>query len=144
MAGALTAQSVKNLKTPGKYSDGTGLGLFLLVKPTGARFWVQRIMINGRRRDIGLGGYPLVSLANARALALINKQTVQQGGDPLAEKRNARASMTFKAAAERYLETNLSGFRNPKHCAQWVSTLRNYAYPVLGHLDVNTIEPRDV
>ncbi|MFT5342981.1 MAG: hypothetical protein ACI9BH_002197, partial [Paracoccaceae bacterium] len=70
MAGALTAQSVKNQKIPGKYSDGTGLGLFLLIKPTGARFWVQRIMINGRRRDIGLGGYPLVSLANARTLAL--------------------------------------------------------------------------
>ena len=144
MAGNLSAQSVKNLKASGKYSDGSGLGLFLLVKPNGRKFWVQRIMISGRRRDIGLGGYPLVSLADARGLALTNKQTIRQGGDPLAEKRKANESVTFKAAAERYLETKLSGFKNPKHRAQWGSTLRSYAYPVLGHLDVNTIEPRDV
>lgn len=144
MTGKLTAQSVKNLKEPGKYSDGGGMGLFIWVKPSGGRFWVQRIVINGRRREIGLGGYPVVSLSDARGQALVNKQSVRQGGDPLADKRKAKASVTFKNAAERYLESKLSGFRNPKHRAQWGSTLRTYAYPVLGHLDVNTIEPRDV
>jgi integrase len=144
MSGKLTAQGVKNLKEPGKYSDGGGLGLFLWAKPSGGRFWVQRIVINGRRREIGLGGYPVVSLAGAREQALANKQSVRQGGDPLADKRKAKASVTFRSAAERYLETKLAGFRNPKHRAQWGSTLRTYAYPALGHLDVNTIEPRDV
>lgn len=144
MSGKLTAQTVKNIKIPGKYSDGGGLGLFLWVKPNRARFWVQRIMISGRRRDIGLGSYPIVSLADAREQALVNKQVVRQGGDPLAEKRKDKVSVTFKSAAERYLETKLSGFRNPKHRAQWRSTLRTYAYPVLGHLDVDTIEPRDI
>ena len=144
MSGKLTAQGVKNLKEPGKYSDGGGLGLFLWVKPNGGRFWIQRIVINGRRREIGMGGYPIVSLASAREQALINKQFVRQGGDPLAEKRKAKGSVTFKNAAERFLETKLNGYRNAKHRAQWCSTLRTYAYPVLGHLDVNTIEPRDV
>jgi integrase len=144
MAGKLTAQSIKNLKEPGKYSDGGGLGLFLWVKPNGGKFWIQRILIQGRRRDIGLGGYPVVSLASAREVAMANKQAVRQGQDPLADKRKARESLTFKGAAKRYLEANLTGFRNAKHRAQWGSTLHTYAYPVLGHLDVNTIEPRDV
>ncbi|MCP5085485.1 MAG: DUF4102 domain-containing protein, partial [Rhodobacteraceae bacterium] len=87
MSGKLTAQGVKNLKEPGKYSDGSGMGLFLWVKPSGGRFWVQRIVINGRRREIGLGGYPIVSLAWAREQALANKQSIRRGGDPLAEKR---------------------------------------------------------
>lgn len=144
MSGKLTAQGVKNLKEPGKYSDGGGLGLFLWAKPNGGRFWVQRIVINGRRREIGLGGYPIVSLAGAREQALVNKQSIRRGGDPLADKRKSSASVTFRSAAERYLETKLNGYRNAKHRAQWGSTLRTYAYPALGHLDVNTIEPRDV
>ncbi len=144
MSGKLTAQKVKNIKIPGKYSDGGGMGLFFWVKSNGGRFWVQRIVINGRRREIGLGGYPVVSLAGAREQALANKQSIRQGGDPLADKRRAKVSVTFKGAAERYLETKLTGYKNAKHRAQWGSTLRTYAYPVLGHLDVNTIEPRDV
>jgi len=144
MSDRLTAQKIKNVKDPGKYSDGGGLGLIFWVKPNGSRFWVQRILINGRRRDIGLGGYPMVSLAEARELAMTNKQAVRRGEDPLAEKRKAKSSVTFKGAAEHYLETKLAGFRNPKHRAQWGSTLRTYAYPALGHLDVDTIEPSDV
>jgi integrase len=144
MSGRLTVQGIKNVKAAGKYSDGGGLGLILWVKPDGGRFWVQRVTINSRRRDIGLGGYPLVSLAEARTQARANKQAVRQGLDPLAEKRKASASVTFRDAADRYLETKLNGYRNAKHRAQWGATLRTYAYPVLGHLDVNTIEPRDV
>ena len=99
MSGKLTAQGIKNLREPGKYSDGGGLGLFFWAKPSGGRFWVQRIVINGRRREIGLGGYPVVSLAGAREQALANKQSVRQGGDPLAEKRKAKVSVTFRSAA---------------------------------------------
>lgn len=61
----LTAASVKNFAQPGKYHDGEGVGLFLLVKPSGAKSWVQRV-IRSKRREIGLGAYPLVSLAEAR------------------------------------------------------------------------------
>ncbi len=78
MSGKLTVQGVKNLKEPGKYSDGSGLGLFLWAKPNGGRFWVQRIVINGRRREIGLGGYPVVSLAEAREQELFRSENLEQ------------------------------------------------------------------
>lgn len=63
---SLTAAFVNSVKLPGKYHDGKGMGLFLLVKPTGKRFWVQRLMIHGKRREMGLGSPPIVSLAEAR------------------------------------------------------------------------------
>ena len=78
----LTAAFVKSVKVPGKYHDGKGLGLFLLVKPSGTRSWVQRITMRGKRRELGLGNPPVVSLAMAREAALENARLVQAGGDP--------------------------------------------------------------
>ena len=81
---ALSATRVRALKEPGRYSDGGGLHLF--ISKAGRKSWVQRITINGRRRDIGLGGFPSVSLARAREKALENRAAVAEGRDPLAEK----------------------------------------------------------
>ena len=75
----LTDRKVKNAK-PGKYTDGHGLMLW--VKPTGTRSWVQRLIIQGKRRDMGLGGYPLVTLAEAREIAFGNRKVARAGGDP--------------------------------------------------------------
>lgn len=86
--GGLTAAKVKTAK-PGKYHDGGGTGLFLRVDQNGGRFWIQRIVIHGKRREIGLGGFPVVGLAEARKAALANKQLAYSGGDPLAERRKA-------------------------------------------------------
>src|SRR4028119_354846 len=88
---ALTAAFVSAVKQPGKYHDGKGLGLFLLVKPTGARSWVQRIVIRGARRELGLGSPPVVTLVEAREHALENKRVARAGGDPLAARQKARA-----------------------------------------------------
>ena len=83
----LTALSAKTLSKPGRHGDGDGL--YLNVSPAGSKSWVQRIVILGRRRDIGLGPYPAVSLARAREIAHDNRSAIAQGRDPIAEKREA-------------------------------------------------------
>ncbi|MDV7145238.1 Arm DNA-binding domain-containing protein [Tropicimonas sp. TH_r6] len=89
---ALTAAFVSSAKEPGKYHDGKGTGLFLLVKTSGAKSWVQRIVIRGKRREMGLGSPPVVTLAEAREQALENKRVARAGGDPLAQKRKAQGA----------------------------------------------------
>jgi hypothetical protein len=111
---ALTAAFVRTVQKPGKYHDGGGLGLYLRVEPSGARFWVQRIIIGGKRRELGLGSTPIVSLADARAAAFKNKELVRAGGDPLRAKREARPTLTFGEAVDRCLAAKLSEFRNDK------------------------------
>ena len=130
----LTAAKVRNAG-PGRYSDGNGL--ILVVWPSGSRNWVQRITIDGKRRDIGLGGYPAVKLAEARETARANRETVRAGGVPLAVRD--RAVPTFEAAAIRRHAELAPGWRNPKHAAQWIATLRQYAFPTFGGRPVSTI-----
>ena len=81
---------------PGRYCDGQGL--YLYVQTSGARSWVQRLVIHGRRRDLGLGSVALVSLAEAREKARANRKLAREGGDPLAEKRRAEKMPTFAEA----------------------------------------------
>ena len=92
----LTAKQIKSLTTPGRHrADPT---LYLVVQPSGAKSWIQRLTIDGRRRDIGLGGYPVIGLAEARTKAFENRHLVATGRDPLAEKRR-RDTPTFREAA---------------------------------------------
>ncbi|MCF7700930.1 tyrosine-type recombinase/integrase [Loktanella sp. M215] len=141
---ALSAAMVRTVQEPGKYHDGGGTGLFLRVDPNGSRFWVQRVTIRGKRRELGLGSPPLVTLAEARDKATDNKRLARAGGDPLAEKRAARGTLTFAEAVERYLEGKLAEFRNDKHRKQWRATLNTYAAPKIGKMQVEAIEVRDV
>lgn len=139
---ALTTRMVETVSTPGKYFDGHGL--FLRVRPNGARQWVQRIAIRGKRSELGLGSPPTISLAMARKLALENRGKAVQGGDPLQDKREALGAMTFEAAAEKYLTVKLGEFRNEKHRKQWRATLNTYAMPVLGPKLVSQITVQEV
>ena len=139
----LTAAKVKTA-APGKHHDGGGTGLFLRVDPNGGRFWIQRVTIHGKRREIGLGGFPVVGLADARKAALANKQMAYDGGDPLAERRKTRETLTFTQAVERYLAAKLDEFRNEKHKKQWAATLETYARPVLGDMPLQSIAVADV
>lgn len=143
-ANALTAAKLSGELPPGKYHDGGGIGLYLRVEPNGSRFWVQRITVNGKRREIGLGSPPLVSLATARRKATANKQTALDGGDPLAEKRKGRDALTFAEAMETFLAKKSAEFQNDKHRKQWRATLDTYAAPVLGKMKVQAIERHDV
>lgn len=137
---ALSARKVESAE-PGKHGDGRGL--FLFVKPSGARSWVLRYQLAGRRRDLGLGAYPEVTLASAREKALEARRLIAEGRDPLSERKKTK-HLTFKAAASALIESKRSGWKNAKHAAQWPATLNTYAIPKLGDLDVKVIETADV
>lgn len=141
-AKALSARFVETVSEPGKYFDGQGL--FLRVAKNGAKQWVQRITIHGKRSELGLGSPPAVPLGTARKLALENRGLAMLGGDPLAEKRKARDRITFAKAVDLYLDGKLSEFRNEKHRKQWRSTLDTYAAPVLGPKLVSDITVQDI
>ena len=117
---------------------GDGNGLYLAVQPTGSRNWVQRIMIRGRRRDLGLGGFPLVSLREAREQAFTNRKVARTGGDPVAEKRRADGILTFAEAAERVWKDKNPGWRHPRHAQDWMSSLRRHVLPDLGRMPVSS------
>jgi integrase len=139
---ALTAQFVKTVKEPGKYFDGHGL--FLRVQPNGARQWVQRITIRGKRCELGLGNPSLVSLTEARERALANRKVAVSGGDPMRARREAEAVLTFEEAARKVHALHLPTWRNAKHGAQFISTLETYAFPKIGKSRVSDVTTADV
>lgn len=140
---ALTPISVKAKKTPGRYADGNGL--YLLVDKNGAKRWVLRTVVHGKRTDMGLGSVRLVSLADARTRAAEFRLMARDGGDPIAHRRqSSRTVPTFKEAATSVHASHSAGWKNPKHRAQWLSTLETYAFGELGALRVNRITSADV
>ena len=127
---------------PGRHADGNGL--FLFVQPSGTRSWIQRLIIRGRRRELGLGSVALVPLAEAREKALVNRKLARQGGDPLAEKRRTQGIPTFAEAASRVLEQKRAGWRNRRHPREWMSSLRRFAFPRIGKMPVSEVTSADV
>lgn len=145
-AAGLTARQVQAHKTPGMLADGGGL--YLQVSPAGAKSWIFRFQLNGRRRDMGLGSLDVFSLADAREKATGARRLVAQGVDPIDHRAAQQAetvaaaakSVTFRQAAEAYIDANRAGWRNAKHASQWSSTLERYVYPSFGHLPVGSID----
>ena len=135
----LTERRIRTLR-PGRYTDDPTL--CLVVKPTGGRSWVQRLVIGGRRVDRGLGGWPLVSLADARLAALSNRRTARSGQDPFAE-RQRQTVPTFRQAAEQTLEANRSRL-STETAARWLAPLSNHVFPGLGDRRVDSISRTDV
>ena len=151
--------SVQSLTKPGFHAVGGVQGLLLRVTPSGARSWVLRVSTgetryskegNPRsvRRDIGLGGYPDVSLAQARERARAIKEELWAGRDPIAERRAAQDAMraeqarhiTFTEAAQKCHAAKESEFRNAKHRKDWIAALERYAYPKIGHMPVDAVD----
>ncbi len=141
MGERLTVARVRSLSKAGRYAAGPTL--YLNVAPGGTKSWIQRLTIDGRRRDLGLGGWPLVTLAEARDQAFENRRLVRQGGNPLGDKRKARAP-TFKEASDRALEANRRRWRNAKTADNWRATMGKYAHPVFGDRRVDQIGREDV
>ena len=143
--GKLTDRTIRNLEAPGRHTDGDTL--YLVIYPSGAKSWVQRLVIQGQRHDLGLGPYPAVSLASARQKSLENRTLVKSGVNPLAVKREAEAlakTPSFAALARRHIAENSDSWRNAKHRAQWLSSLATYVFPSLGSTRVDEISRRDV
>lgn len=154
----LTALSVGRLRHPGgnignvTFAVGNVAGLMLQCTPTGARTWILRTIVGTKRRSIGLGGYPDVSLAEAIKRAREVRDKIRAGVDPVEERKAARAALaasqarglTFGDAVDRYLTAKLDAFENAKHRAQWKMTLETYACPELGSMLVSDIGVQDV
>jgi len=143
----LTAAKAASCKKPGYYSDGANL--YLKVGPTGSKSCVYRFTMAGRTRDAGIGHFPTVTLLKARHEADNCRRLVASGIDPIEAKREAQNNKpqlapTFQQCAEAYLASHEAGWRNPKHRAQWRSTLSTYAYPHLGYKSVDQITTDDV
>jgi integrase len=147
-ASELGALVVSRLNQPGLHFVGGVSGLALQVLPTGARTWVLRATIGNRRRDMGLGGYPDVTLAGAREAARAARDQIRAGIDPIQQKRAVRSALcaaqgkaiSFKECAETYLRAHEAGWKNAKHRQQWTNSLAAYAYPKIGGLLARDIE----
>jgi integrase len=140
---ALSPAKVRAVSEPGRYADGNGL--YLVVDPGGAKRWLLRTVIKGRRRDLGLGSLRLVSLGAAREQAAAMRATARKGGDPQQERRAAHIDVpTFREAAETVHKAHSSAWRNPKHAAQWIKTVEQYAYPELAERRVSEIATADI
>jgi integrase len=145
--GRLTAPQIEKAKKPGMYPDGGGL--YLRVTPEGAKNWVLRYMLDRRPRWMGLGPVALYGLQEARAKALDARRKRHEGIDPIDARRAERArqrltaakAVTFKQCAESYIASHRAGWRNGKHAGQWGYTLSTYAYPIIGALAVQAIDP---
>lgn len=135
---ALTALQVRSAR-PGRHCDGKGL--YLLVKPSGAKSWVLRVVVNRRRCDFGLGAADLVTLQEAREKALEGRKLAKAGINPSAEWRRVETVVpTFEEAARRYHAEVEKAWRNGKHGAQWLTTLESYVFPSLGAKRVSEID----
>ena len=151
-AKALSALEVGRLSDAGYHFVGGVPGLLLQVKPPGVRTWLLRVMVGGRRREIGLGGFPEVSLAGAREAARTARAKIRDGIDPVEESKAKRsalvaaraASITFGDAAASYIAAHASGWKNAKHTSQWAATLETYAFPTIGKIGVAEVETAHV
>lgn len=140
--------AVSRLSKPGLHAVGVVPGLALQVLSSGGRTWILRAVIGNRRREMGLGGYPGVTLAAAREAAREARDLIRRGIDPIEAAKEAREALkvtpavayTFRAAAEAYIAAHEASWKNAKHRDQWTATLKNYAYPVMGKLDVAVID----
>lgn len=147
---ALTARQVAKLTEPGRYGDGKGL--YLQVTPTGARSWLLRYERDGRERAMGLGPVDDFTLDEARERARKARQLLKDGIDPIDARIEERAkqtlekalaaaaNVTFKECAEQYYRFHSRKWNNAKHSAQFLSTMKMYAYPALGKLPVAAID----
>ena len=133
---------MRNVSQAGRYCDGQGL--YLDVRPSGSRGWIQRLTIRGRRTELGLGGFPLVSLKEAREKAFANRKLAREGGDPLSEKRRVESTPTFADATRQVWKQLRPGWRSPQHAQLWLSSLERYAVPRIGKMPISEVTSADV
>lgn len=152
IAKELSAKAVEKKKAPGMHAVGGVPGLHLQISGDQGRSWILRYSFNKKRRDAGLGPYPLVSLAEAREIARDMHRDIRNGIDPIVKRNAARSAqekeqaskVTFERASTDFLKMKLVEMKNTKHRQQWENTLSQYAYPIIGNMLVDQIEPSDI
>ena len=149
LSGKLTKSKVPKLG-PGRHSDGGGLYLVVDPPPSQKRRWIIRVTVKGQknrkggplRTDFGLGGYDVVSLNEARERALEYRRLAKQGLNP--RFHGKKEIPTFEEFAQQVHIARIPTWKNPKHGQQWINTLRDYAFPFIGRMPVNTIGQPEV
>lgn len=143
----LSALEVGRLKDPGMWAVGGVAGLYLHISLNGARSWILRATVGSKRRDMGLGGFPDVTLAGAYEKARQAREKIDSGNDPVLERKQAKsallasqaAEVTFKKCATAYIDAHGDTWRNAKHRGQWTNSLETYAGPFIGNMLVADI-----
>jgi integrase len=150
------ALKAKQIEHAGEGMHADGQGLYLRVQASGARGWIFRFQLNGKRREMGLGTLSEKSAPEARTAAGELRAVLRQGLDPIEERRRkaeqaaaqaaqvAAGAVTFRTVAQDYMAAHRAGWANAKHAAQWESTLTTYAYPVIGDKPVGEVGTDDV
>ncbi|MBW6494573.1 MAG: integrase arm-type DNA-binding domain-containing protein [Burkholderiaceae bacterium] len=145
----LTELKIKHAKA-GYWLDGDGL--YLQVSESGAKSWIYRFQLNGKRREMGMGSLADVSAKDARRRAAEARALVHNKIDPLEHRKQqaqaaaqraaqiAAGAITFKKVSLEYIEANRAGWKNVKHISQWENSLATYAYPVMGDTPVGEID----
>ena len=145
----LTELKIKHAK-PGYWLDGDGL--YLQVSQSGAKSWIYRFQINGKRREMGLGSLGNVTAKEARRRAAEARALVHNKIDPLEHRKQqaqaaaaraaqvAAGAITFKKVSLEYIEANRAGWKNVKHVSQWENSLATYAYPVMGDTPIGEVD----
>lgn len=148
----LTDLKVKSISKIGRYADGTVTGLHLWVKSPKNKYWILRFTLNGKRRDMSIGTYPEKSIKEARYAAIDAKRLVDEGIDPIAVKKTqAEASIatenrkiSFKKFALECVAEKRTEWKNEKHAQQWLYTLEEFAFPVIGNKSLDDISTNDI
>ena len=144
----LGALAVSQIKTRGIHFVGGVAGLAINVTKSGSRSWILRYQVGGKRRDKGLGGYPDVTLAQAKEAARAARAKIAHGVDPIEDGRALRSQLiasqvsaiTFSQAAKQYIDTHESSWRNAKHTQQWRNTIQTYADPIIGRVLIRDVD----
>ena len=151
-AAELSPLSISRLKDPGLWAVGGVSGLYLHVNARGARSWILRVVVGDKRRDMGLGGYPDIGVADARQKAREARLKIEQGVDPILLRKQAKSELmalqatdkTFEQAAGEYIKIHAESWSNDKHRKQWERTLTAYAFPVVGKLSLRHIRQEHI
>ena len=147
MTTKLDFQTVKNLKKPGRYTDALVRGLHIWVKPNLTKYWIYRFTQEGKQRNTSLGSFPALSISDARLKAEKLRERVSNGENPIAIKQEVQIlakapkakKLLFKDFALACIETKRAEWSNQKHGDQWVATLKEYAFPVIGEMPIDEV-----
>jgi len=149
MATNLDYQSVLNLKKSGRYTDPKTKGLQLLIKPSGAKYWLLRFALNGKRQELGLGSFPEVLPKQAREIAQEARVLINKGINPIdlrnkSKKIESAKKQTFETFALDCISAKKVEWSNDKHINQWANTLQTYAFPIIGNKPLDEIDTDDI
>ncbi|ORU90735.1 MAG: hypothetical protein A6F71_07220 [Cycloclasticus sp. symbiont of Poecilosclerida sp. M] len=148
----LTPIEIRNVCVKGNHAVGGVAGLYLQVRPPQGKSWILRAVIGEKRRDIGLGSFPDITLSDARVKARQFKDLISCGIDPVQQARDnlqaqiiaQRQYKTFSDVAQACYAVKRQEFKSAKHSAQWMNTLKTYAYPVIGNHNIESINTQDI